>query len=99
MPSFLMDLALEIETRLGVDKQLALQLAEQEAARLRARFGRDALGRPEVDAASVLFQHRNAYKWDDLSQRCPEFTFEKECFDLLRELDRRWDGTIAGRRR
>lgn len=47
----------------------------------------------------VLFQHRNAHKSDDLSRRSPGFAFEKECFDLLRELDRRSDGTIAGRRR
>jgi alpha 1,2-mannosyltransferase len=49
-------------------------------------------------AGHVLFQHRNAYKWDDPSQRSPGFAFEEECFDLLRDLDRRWDGNISGRR-
>jgi hypothetical protein len=44
-----------------------------------------------------MFQHRNGDKWNLLgtNRRIPGFWFEKECFQLLKELSERWDGRAS----
>jgi hypothetical protein len=45
---------------------------------------------------TVLFQHRGGAKWILLGRnpKIEGFAYERECFDLLRELGQQWDGCI-----
>ena len=44
-----------------------------------------------------IFQHRNGDKWDLLlcNQRIPDFWFEKECLEYVRQLGEKWDGWLS----
>jgi hypothetical protein len=44
-----------------------------------------------------VFQHRNTDKWNLFlrNRRVPDFWFEEECLDYIRDLRQRWDGNVS----
>jgi hypothetical protein len=54
-------------------------------------------GRYQAVVDCRLFQHRNTDKWDLLlhNRQVPDFWFEAECREYLRELQGLWDGRMS----